>query len=145
MQWLSNINKFNHPYISQLIKKKHNKNKLQWINVGTRSSVNTKIKIDENKEIIMNLIPKWHINKSRHKLKLTIILRAVNTPNLKIHENHYYWWECIKIIWIKYVHVIISISIFLRKESFLRFTQTYSLVFYPKKKVLTCWIFFTFR
>ena len=62
---------------------------MQWINVGTRSSVNTKIKIDENKEIIMNLIPKWHINKSRHKLKLTIILRAVNTPNLKIYENHY--------------------------------------------------------
>ena len=73
---------------------------MQWINVGTRSSVNTKIKIDENKKIIMNLIPKWHIKKSRHKLKLTIILRAVNTPNLKIHENHYYWWECIKMIWI---------------------------------------------
>ena len=50
-------------------------------------------------------------------------------------------------MWIKYVHAIISISIFLRKESFLWFTQTYSLVYYPKKKkkILTRWIFFTFQ
>ena len=51
---------------------------------------------------------------------------------------------------IKYVHAIISISIFLRKETFVWFTQTYSLVYYPpppkkKKNLLTCWIFFTFR